>query len=271
MSTAYCPSFSFRRIGAMVLRHWYLLRSSWPRLFELMYWPMVQMFMWGFLQLGVARQTGTFVAATATFLAAFFLWDVLFRGQLGFSMSFLEEMWARNLPNLMISPLRPLEFVVSLMAMSVIRLMVGFLPVTVAAIWFFGFNLWGLGISLSAFFANLFLTAWAMGMLCSGLVLRNGMGAEGLAWSLMFILLPLACVYYPVTTLPVWLQPVAWALPPTAVFEGMRALVLDHVFRPDLMAWAFGLNALWFAAGAFSFFWLLRGAREAGSLISVGE
>jgi len=186
-------------------------------------------------------------------------------------MSFLEEMWARNLPNLMISPLRPIEFVLSLMAMSVIRLLVGFVPVTIAAIWFFGFNLWGLGIALAVFFANLFLTAWAMGMFCSGLVLRHGMGAEGLTWSLMFILLPLACVYYPVSTLPVWLQPVAWALPPTAVFEGMRALVLQHTFHPGLMIWAFALNALWFTAGAISFFWLLRGAREAGSLISVGE
>jgi ABC-2 type transport system permease protein len=265
------PSFSSRRIGAMVLRHWYLLRSSWPRLFELMYWPAVQMFMWGFLQLGIARQSGALVAATSTFLAAFFLWDVLFRGQLGYSMSFLEEMWARNLPNLMISPLRPVEFVVSLMIMSVIRLSVGFLPVTLLAIWFFGFNLWALGLALVAFFANLFFTGWAVGMFCSGLVLRNGMGAEGLTWSLMFILLPLTCVYYPVTTLPVWLQSIAWALPPTAVFEGMRALVIDHVFRGDLMLWAFCLNVLWLAAGATSFVVLLRGARRVGSLISVGE
>jgi ABC-2 type transport system permease protein len=68
-----------------------------------------------------------------------------------------------------------------------------------------------------------------------------------------------------------WLQPIAWALPPTAVFEGMRALLLDHVFRADLMLWALGLNMIWFAAGAVSFFLLLRGARQAGSLISVGE
>ncbi len=265
------PAFSFRRVGAMVLRHWYLLRSSWPRLFELTYWPAVQMLMWGFLQLGIAQQTGTFVVAASTFLAGFFLWDLLFRGQLGYSMSFLEEMWSRNLPNLMISPLRPVEFVISLMVMSVIRLSVGFVPVTILAIWFFGFNLWALGISLVFFFANLFFTAWAVGMFCSGLVLRNGMGAEGLTWSLMFILLPLACVYYPVTILPAWLQPIAWALPPTAVFEGMRALVLNNIFRADLLFWALGLNALWLTIGAISFVILLRGARRVGSLISIGE
>jgi ABC-2 type transport system permease protein len=97
------------------------------------------------------------------------------------------------------------------------------------------------------------------------------MGAEGLTWSLMFILLPLACVYYPVTILPAWLQPIAWALPPTAVFEGMRALVLNNIFRADLLFWALGLNALWLTIGAISFVILLRGARRVGSLISIGE
>jgi ABC-2 type transport system permease protein len=264
-------SFSTRRVGAMILRYWYLLRSSWPRLVELMYWPAVQMSMWGFLQLGIARQSGAGMAAASTFLAAFLLWDLLFRGQIGFSMSFMEEMWSRNLPNLMISPLRPFEFIAALMVMSIIRLIVGFVPVTILAIFFFGFNLWGLGLALVAFFANLFFTAWAVGMLCSGLVMRNGLGAEGLTWSIMFIFLPLTCVYYPVATLPLWLQPIAWALPPTAVFEGMRALVVGHVFRTDLMLWALGLNVLWLVAGAMSFVVLLKKAKQAGALIQTGE
>ena len=96
----------------MVLRYLYLLRSSWPRLLELIYWPAVQMFMWGFLQLYIAQNAGFFARAGGVFIAAVLMWDILFRGQLGFSVSFLEEMWARNLGNLMISPLRPIEFVV---------------------------------------------------------------------------------------------------------------------------------------------------------------
>jgi ABC-2 type transport system permease protein len=264
-------ALSPRRVAAMVLRHWYLLRSSWPRLVELIYWPAVQMFMWGLLQLGVAKFPGAVAMTVSTFLAAFLLWDILFRGQIGYSMSFLEEMWSRNLPNLMISPLRPTEFVAALMIMSVVRLSIGLVPVTLLAIVFFGFNLWGLGIALAAFFANLLFTSWAVGMFCSGLVLRNGLGAEGLAWSLMFFFLPLTCVYYPVSTLPAWLQPVAWALPPTAVFEGMRALVLEHVFRADLMLWALSLNLLWIAAGAASLAWLLAASRRSGSLLQIGE
>ena len=132
------------------------------------------------------------------FIGAVLLWDILFRGQLGFSISFLEEMYARNLGNLMMSPLRPVEFVAALMIMSVVRLSIGMVPVSLLAIAFFGFNLWALGLALAAFFLNLMLTSWAVGIFVAGLLLRNGLGAESLAWTIMFLFLPLTCVYYPV-------------------------------------------------------------------------
>jgi ABC-2 type transport system permease protein len=262
---------SGRRIGAMIARYWYLLRSSWPRLLELVYWPAVQMLMWGFLQLYIGENSGFFARAGGAFIGAVLLWDILFRGQLGFSMSFLEEMWSRNLPNLMISPLKPIEFVIALMAMSLIRLAIGMVPVSLLAIGFFGFNLYAMGLALAAFFVNLILTSWAVGIFVSGIVMRNGLGAEGFAWTIMFLLLPLTCVYYPVSVLPGWLQVVALALPPTYVFEGMRALLIEHIFRADLMWWALGLNALWFGAGVLGFLLLLDAARRHGALMQTGE
>jgi ABC-2 type transport system permease protein len=264
-------AFSSRRIAAMVLRYWYLMRSSWPRLLDLIYWPAVQMLMWGFLQLYISQNAGFFARAGGTFIGAVLLWDILFRGQLGFSLSFLEEMWSRNLANLMISPLRPLEFVLALIVMSLIRLAISTVPVALLAIAFFGFNLFGLGLALAAFFVNLLLTSWAIGIFVSGLVMRNGLGAENMAWTIMFIFLPLTCVYYPVAVLPGWLQHVAWALPPTYVFEGMRALLIDHAFRSDLMLQALGLNVVFFTAGALAFLALLKSSRRAGSLMQGGE
>lgn len=264
-------SFSPRRVGAMVLRYWYLLRSSWPRLIELIYWPAVQMFMWGFLQSYLSENASLFARAGGTFIGALLLWDILFRGQLGFSISFLEEMWARNIGNLLMSPLRPIEFVAALMIMSLVRLAIGVIPVTLLAIAFFGFNLYGLGLTLGAFFANLIFTSWAVGIFVSGLILRNGLGAENFAWTIMFILMPLACVYYPVSVLPSWLQVIAWALPPTYVFEGLRALLIDQVFRADLMLQALALNVVLFAAAAASFVALINSARRQGSLLQTGE
>jgi ABC-2 type transport system permease protein len=263
-------------MGAMVLRYYYLLRSSWPRMFEMMYWPTVQLVTWGFLQTylagaGTAAPVGRTAVAAGALIGAVLLWDILLRGQQGFSFSFLEEMWSRNIANLLMSPLRPAEFIGAMMTMSLIRLVVAMIPVTFLAILFFGFNLWALGVAFAAFFAILIFFAWSVGLTVSGLILRFGLGAESLAWSLMFLIQPLGCVYYPVAVLPKWLQLFCWLLPPTYVFEGLRGVLIQHEFRADLMIWGFTLSVLYFAAAAFVFSRLLAAARRAGSLLQTGE
>jgi ABC-2 type transport system permease protein len=271
MTKARTAGFSVARVAAMVLRYWYLLSNSWPRAIELVYWPTVQMLTWGFVQLYVAQNSSFFANAAGLFVGGLLLWDVLLRSQQGFAFAFLEELWSRNLGNLLMSPLRPSEFIVALMTISMIRLAIGMLPVTFLAIPLFGFNVWGLGLPLAAFFAALVVAGWSIGLVIIGILLRQGMGAEALAWSLMFLLMPITCVYYPVATLPALLQPVAWALPTTYVFEGLRAFVIDHTFRADLMAIAYGMNALWFVGAVAIFYRLLASARRTGSLLQQGE
>ncbi len=235
------------------------------------------MLTWGFLQSYLMRVhaagglAGRLGLAAGGLVGGMLLWDILFRAQIGFSISFLEEMWSRNLANLMMSPLRVSEFVAAMMLMSLLRLAIGIVPVSLLAMWFFGFNLWGLGIGLGAFFANLILTGWAIGLFLSGLLIRYGLPAESLVWTVLFVMMPLACVYYPVAVLPGWLQHVAWALPPTYVFEGLRALLIHQELRGDLLVEALGLNILLFAAAAVGFSLLLESARRAGSLIQSGE
>jgi ABC-2 type transport system permease protein len=269
-------AFSVGRTSAMVMRYYYLLRSSWPRMFEMMYWPTVQLVTWGFLQTylaeaGTAAPVSRTAMAAGTLIGGVLLWDILLRGQQGFSFSFLEEMWSRNIANLLMSPLRPAEFIAAMMTMSLIRLLVAMIPVTFLAILFFGFNLWSLGAAFAAFFAILIFFAWSVGLIVSGLILRYGLGAESLAWSLMFLIQPLGCVYYPVAVLPQWLQLFCWMLPPTYVFEGLRGVLIDHAFRADLMIWGFALAVFYFAAAAFIFSKLLAAARRAGSLLQTGE
>jgi ABC-2 type transport system permease protein len=270
-SPALTMGISPQRIAAMILRYWYVLISSWPRLLELLYWPALQIVTWGFLQSYISQNANFFARAGGTLVGAVILWDILFRGQLGFSISFLEEMWARNLGNLMMSPLKPIEFLISLMAMSLIRLMIGVIPMTLLAMVFFDFNLYGIGFPLIAFFCNLIFTSWSVGIFVSGLVLRYGLGAESIVWTLMFGMMPLACIYYPVTVLPDWLQVVAWSLPPTYVFEGMRSLLMEHVFRADLMVDALAINVVLITVSFAIFLMLLRSARRHGSLIQTGE
>jgi ABC-2 type transport system permease protein len=259
------------RVWGMVLRYWYVIRSSWPRTAELIYWPLVQMLMWGFLQTYLA-QTASFAAkAAGLFIGAVLLWDILVRSQLGFAVAFLEEIWSRNLGHLMMSPLRPAELVAALMAVSLIKLMVAMVPVAALAYFFFGFNVLSLGLAFGFFFANLIVTSWSLGLVSTGVVLRWGLGAESFAWLIVFVFLPLCCVYYPVATLPGWLQPVALALPPTYVFEGLRAIVLEGAFVGHLMLKAFALNIIYFLLGFTAFAYLLQSARIHGTLVQMGE
>jgi ABC-2 type transport system permease protein len=262
---------SVQRINALTLRHLYLFRGSWPRLLELAYWPTMQMVLWGFMTVFLAQQTSYVAQAFGVLLSAVLLWDVLFRGQLGVSVTFFEEMYARNLGHLFVSPLRPHEMMLSLMTMSLVRTLVGVVPATILAGLFFGFSIYSLGFPLVGFFFNLIVFSWAFGLLIAGLVLRFGLGAEGIAWAALFAIAPVSGIYYPISVLPNWLQAVAHLLPSTYVFEGMRAILLQNTYRGDLMTAAVGLNVLYLAAGAAAFLGFFHVAREKGLLLQMGE
>ncbi len=265
------PTLSGNRIYAMILRYWYLLKDSWPRIVELVYWPTVQLLMWGFISKYLASQTDLFAQAFGLFLSAVLLWDVLFRGQLGVSLSFFEEMWSRNLGHLMVSPLRPGEFIAALLTMSLVRTLIGMVPASLLTIWFFGYSVYDLGLSLIIFFINLIVMGWAFGIAVSGLVLRWGLGAESLAWALVFAIAPLCGIYYPLDVLPGWLQPIAHAIPASYVFEGMRAILLENTIRWDLMLTSIILNVIYLGAGVGLFFAYFSAARRRGTLLQLGE
>ena len=263
--------FSPARVWAMLLRYLYILRSSWPRTLELLYWPTLQMLIWGFMSQFLYQNSSYIARAFGVLLAAVMLWDLLFRSQLGLSISFLEEMWSRNLAQLFVTPLRPYEWVLSLLAMSVIRVTIGVLPAALLAIPLYHYSIFDMGLPLVAFLLVLMAMGWALGLAICGGMLRHGMGAEGLAWTVIFALAPLSCVYYPITILPAWLRPVAWALPSTHVFEGMRAVLFEHTFRADYILSAIALDLVYLAVGAAIFFIAFRDARRRGALLQMGE
>jgi ABC-2 type transport system permease protein len=255
----------------MVLRYWYLLRGSWPRLLELAYWPTMQMVLWGYINTFMAMNSAWVAKGAGVLIAAVLLWDVLFRGQLGVSVSFLEEMWSRNLGHLFVSPLRPVEWLASLMIMSLARTLIGVVPAAVLAVPFFGFSVLDLGLPLAGFFANLLVMGWWLGLFIVALILRYGMGAEGLAWIIVFMLAPISAVYYPVSVLPAWLQPLALALPAAHVFEGMRGVLFEGTVNGGQLAIAAALNAVYMALGILAFLWAFRDARNRGALLQTGE
>ena len=264
-------SGTIRRIGAIGLRHWYLITRSPPRIIDLCYWPILQMVVWGFIQKFLMTESSFFAQAGGLLIAAVLLWDLLFRSQISFSLSFFEEVYSRNLGHLLATPLRAWEYVLALMAVSATRTLIGIIPATLLAIWFFGFSIYSLGLVLAAFFVSLIMFGWSVGLVVSGLVLRYGLGAEGLAWALLFGLLPFCGVYYPVEVLPPALQYVSAILPASYIFEGMRAVILQGEVRIDLLLTAAALNIVWIGLGMAAFLAFFRTARERGTLLQLGE
>ncbi len=266
-------SGSARRVWGLVYRHLALYRRSWPRMLELAYWPTLQLCIWGFtssflISRGVGGG-GTLLAAGAL-IGGVLLWEVTVRSQMGVSITFLEEIWSRNLGHVFVSPVRPWEMVSALFLMSLFRTIAGVAPAAVLAFVLYAFNILSIGPILVLFLLNLMVMGWSVALAVVSLLLRYGAGAEALAWSLLFGLAPLSAVFYPVAALPAVLRPIARALPSAHVFEGMRA-ALGGVVRWDELGWAVGLNIVWAAAAVLIFAWQFQVARRDGALVSVGE
>ena len=262
---------SLRRIWGLMYRHLALYRRSWPRLLELMYWPTLQMLIWGFTASYVAsRGTGGPLLAASALLGGVLLWEVALRTQMGVSISFLEELWSRNLGHLFVSPIRPGEMLAALLAISFLRMTVGVLPAILLAFLLYAFNLFALGPIVVLFFVNLVVMGWWVALGVVSLILRHGAGAEALAWSVLFGLTPFSAVFYPVSVLPAAMRPIALALPSSHVFEGMRA-ALEGGVRWDHLGWAVLLNAVWLGIFVLVFARQFRQARVRGALLNIGE
>jgi ABC-2 type transport system permease protein len=262
----------FRRIWGLMYRHLALYTRSWPRLLELCYWPVLNMCIWGFTsQYLMTRMGGTAIMTATTLLAGVLLWEVTLRSQMGVSITFMEEIWSRNLGHVFVSPLRPSEMVMALIAMSMLRMFAAVLPAILIAWALYAFNLFTFGPVLVLFFVNLMIMGWAVALAVVSLVLRHGAGAEPLAWAALFGLAPFSAVFYPVSVLPGVVRPFSLLLPSTHVFEGMRAALATGVVRWDHLGAAFGLNMVWMAVAILLFARQFRLARESGALISIGE
>jgi len=262
---------SVTRIGAVVSRYLLVMKGSWPRIAELAYWPTVQMIIWGFVSNFFQDHSSWVASAAGILIGAVLLWDTLFRANLGVSVSFLEDVWSRHLGNLFISPLRPSELALALVATSLFRTLIGVTPAVLLAIPLYGFSIFTLGFPLIAFFTLLLIMGWSIGLFVSGLVMRYGLSAESLAWLLVFGFAPLACIYYPLASLPEWLQWIAVMTPAAHVFEGMRAVLQEGVFHWDLFVKAVLLDVIYLGLAIASFMGFFAVARDRGLLLQQGE
>jgi ABC-2 type transport system permease protein len=211
---------------AIARRHAYVLARSPHRLFDVTLWPLVDVLLFGALATYVSRGDSAAGARAASYLlAGIILWHVVYQSQIAVSTGFLEETWSRNLLNIMVTPVREVEYVGGVALFGMIKLVIGVGVLAVGAVIFYSFDVWTLGFGLLPIAAVLLAVGWSISLFVIGIVLRFGAGAEALAWGVMFVVLPLSGVFYPVDSLPAALRPISLALPTTHAFAALRELV----------------------------------------------
>jgi len=260
------------RILALLIRYQNIALGSMPRLISIFYWPTVQILFWGFFT-NYFYQINEFNiwSSLNVILSAVVLWDVLFRSQLGLSMSFFEELWSRNLPNLFITPIKDHELIIGLLLISFLRTVLGLTPAIFFANYFFNFHLFELGLYLIFFFFNLTLIGWSIGLFVSALVLRYRQSFEELAWAIIFIVLPFSCVYYPLSSLPEVMQTFSSIFPTTMIFEEMRSLIFNSYMNHINLIKIFFINIFLLLMTSLFFLYILRVVRKKGIMIDQGE
>lgn len=228
---------AFSRVYAIVLRQFYLTRDNPTRVVQLFVWSLLEIVLWGFVSAYVAKEAG--VRFEFVFLGAIILWEFLVRVMYGITVTFFEDVWSRNFLNTFASPLSIHEYLMGMVLSSIVTTAASFSMMLIFAWALFGFSVALFGLAAVPFLFILFLTGIALGIIGVAFVLRFGPSAEWFIWPLPAIISPFAGVFYPISTLPAWIQPVSLALPPTYVFEGMRSVMNGGVF--DMIAFAKGV------------------------------
>ena len=259
-----------RRIGALVLRYTYLYTRSVPRVAEMFFWPVMDLLVWGFIMVYLMRLDNRVPAAVTFLLGSMIFWDILYRAQQAVTISFLEDIWARNLLNIFVAPVRVGEFIAATYVVGFVKILITVAVLATLAWWLYSWNLFQMGFSLIPLFANLLLMGWAVGMVTTALIMRWGQSAEALAWGIPFLIQPVAAVFYPLKVLPGWVQWIAVCIPATHVFEGMRQVLRGEGLSAHYLAWAFVLNVVYLACGALFFRHMFNVARKKGLLAKLG-
>ena len=257
-------------IRALLTRYVLLYAKNPMRTFELFFWPLVQLLVWGFVTVYLQSQgSGAFPREITFLIASIILWDALFRAQQGVSISFLEDVWTRNLLNIFAAPVRMTDYIAATFGVGLLRVGITAVMLAIVAATAYSFNLLQFQFGLIAYYANLMLFGWALGIASIALILRWGHGAESLAWALPFMIQPFACVFYPLNALPHWMQVISVCFPPSHVFEGMRGAIKSGGFDYGHFATALGLNVVYLCLAGWLFSCVLRTAREKGLLVKT--
>ena len=262
---------NWNKVYGLSLRHFYLIKSSFPRILDLIYWPSIQIFLWGFISKFFTLSSSYYNNTVGVILSAAILYDFLFRSSISYNMMFLEEIWSRNFTNLFISPIKIKEIIAALTLTAIVRTLIGMVPAALLAIPLFGVSIFKIGLPLISLLLSLYIFGITLGLLVTSGLIRFGPSFENIAWASLFFLAPLGCIYYPIEILPEWLQLIAKILPLVHIFEEMRNILIYDVVNYYQILKAILISIIYFIIGIIIFYLSYAGAINRGTLLNMGE
>jgi len=262
-------NMSFRRINALLFRYLYLYPRSLPRLLDLLFWPVIDLLLWGFLSLYLEKLNLENINILSVLLGAIIFWSLMSRSQEAVTIAFLEDVWEKNLLNVFVTPLKVREFLSATVLLGVIRIVLQGIILGLIALVLYHFNIFQFGFYTLPFVLSLLIFGWVLGLFILGIILRFGTSAQVLAFGFIFLIQPFSAVFYPVSALPAAIQWVAYLFPSTYVFEGMRSVIATGSMPWTDMAFSFGINAVLMAFVLSFFVSMFRKVKEKGLLLKL--
>ncbi len=255
------------RINAVIVRHVYESRRNFDRVVDMIWWPVLDIVMWGFFTVYLSHNNRLQPNTVSCLLGGIILWGTFYSFQRDMAIGFIDELWCRNLINLFSTPLTLAEYMAGLLTVCMMKVMVGLIAASAIAFAAYSFDIIPWLPKFIPYMANLLLFALALGIAITGLIFRYTTKIQALAWGFAGLLMPVSCVMYPMSSLPRWLQGIAWAMPTAHSFEGMRQVLDGKGFSPLHFWWGVGLNVVYFAVAIVFFGWIYEKARNRGLLV----
>ncbi|MBU6389983.1 ABC transporter permease [Patescibacteria group bacterium] len=259
----------FQRINALLIRHLYLMKRSFPRIMDIFFWPVMELLLWGFLSVYIQKLKIANLNIVTVLLGAIILWSLLQSAQQSISVAFLEEVWEKNLLNIFVTPLRIIEFLFSTLFLGIIKIVLVSAVLGILAALFYAFNIFQFGFSLIPFIIVLLIFGWAIGLFTMAVILRFGTSAQVLAFGFIFLIQPFSAVFYPVSALPAGVRHVSYLLPSTYVFEGMRAVMAGGLFPYHELVLASAVAGVYLVLVLFFFYKMFGWVKQRGLLMKL--